>query len=57
MDDFVIAAKEAPFFWVWNPSENDTDVGYSWLTADPQPAIDPVTRRVSIELSMRAVTE
>jgi hypothetical protein len=57
MDDFVIAAKEAPFFWAWNPTENPTDVGYSWLTADPQPAIDPVTRRVEIELNMRAVTE
>jgi hypothetical protein len=57
VDPFVIAAKEIPFFWAWNPTENPTDVGYAWLVSDPMPEIDPVTRRVSFDLDMRGVTE
>lgn len=55
-DPFVLASQESPFFWAWNPEEQPDDVGYAWLTADPEPAVAPVTRRMSVDLEMRGIT-
>lgn len=55
IDDFIVAAQERPFFWVWSPEEYPAEVGYVWLTNDAQPHVDPVTRRIALELDMRGV--
>lgn len=55
-DPFVLQAKDTPFFWAWAPDDYQTDVGYCWLTADPMPAIHPVTRMIEVSLEMRGVT-
>jgi hypothetical protein len=55
LDAFLDSAQETPFFWVWNPTEYPDEVGYVWLTNDPQPQTDPVTRRVGLTLEMRGI--
>src|SRR5262245_189864 len=55
IDTFLAAAQENPFFWAWSPVEYPAEVGYVWLTNDAEPEVDPVTRRISLELDMRGV--
>lgn len=51
----VEGAQEDPFFFAWDPSEYSDDVGYAWLVDDAKPEIDPVTRRVAIQLKMEGL--
>ena len=55
IDEFLEAAQEAPFFWAWNPLEYPDETGYVWLINDAEPEVDPVTRRIALELEMRGV--
>jgi hypothetical protein len=50
---FIVARP--PFFYAWNPTEYPNEVGYAWLTTNPMPEVDPVTRRVAIELKMQGI--
>jgi Concanavalin A-like lectin/glucanases superfamily len=56
LDPFIIASKTEPFFYAWNPDEYPLETGFCWMTNDPVPATNPVTRRVAIEFEMRGVT-
>jgi hypothetical protein len=56
MDPFVVAAKVMPFFFAWKPAELPGDVGYCWMTNDPQPVISFETGRISISLHMGAAS-
>lgn len=49
-----VAARPS-FFFAWNPTEYPTEVGYAWLTDNPLPEVDPVTRRVAIDLKMQGI--
>lgn len=55
-DPFVLSAQELPFFIAWNPSEYPEDVGFAWLTSDPEPEVAPSTRRMSVDLNMRGIS-
>lgn len=33
---FLIAAREIPFFFAWRPGTYPNEVGYAWITNDPQ---------------------
>jgi hypothetical protein len=52
---FVAASNETPFFFAWNPTEYPTDVGYVWMVNDPRAEVDPVTRRVGVQLKYRGI--
>lgn len=54
-DPFVIASKDTPFFWAWDPEGNPTDVGYCWLVNDSVPEFNPVTGRFAVNLDMRGL--
>jgi hypothetical protein len=57
MDEFVLAAREAPFFFAWKPQELPGDVGYCFLTGDPKPTrhFDTKTYAISLDMSGIAV--
>jgi len=55
IDAFLDAAQEFPFFWAWSPEEYPAEVGYVWLTNNAEPEVDPVTRRIELDLEMRGV--
>lgn len=42
MSAFVQRGASGPFFFAWMPKKRPQDVGYSWLTSDPQPVIGAV---------------
>lgn len=49
--------QETPFFVAWDAGEYPEDVGYAWLSDDPVPKIDPVTRLVEVDLNMEGFFE
>lgn len=55
MDPFIAASGERPFFVAWQPQELPRDVGYCWMTNQPQPVISFDTGRISIDLEMSGV--
>lgn len=55
LDPFIEGSKEWPFFFAWAPSEYPYEVGYAWMLGNPKPSVDTVTRRVSVQLTMRGV--
>lgn len=54
-DPFVVASKTVPFFFAWNPTEYPFETGYVWMTNDPRPGVDPVTRRVGVQLKYQGI--
>jgi hypothetical protein len=56
IEPFINFSKLKPFFWVWNPLEYPSEVGYAWMTNEPQPATSPITRRVALTFEMRGIT-
>jgi hypothetical protein len=55
MQPFVAAAKADPFFFAWKPQESTRDVGYCWLTNDPQPSLHFDTGTLGLTLNMGGV--
>jgi len=55
MDPFIAVSKTKPFFFVWNPLEYPLETGYAWMTNDPEPATDPITRRVHVDLEFTGI--
>lgn len=55
MDPFIKASGEKPFFVAWKPQEFPRDVGYCWMTNQPQPIVSFDTGRIAIDLEMRGV--
>jgi hypothetical protein len=55
LDPFVIAAKESPFFFAWRPGSYPYEVGYAWLTGDPQPTNQLSNGMMSVNLQMSGV--
>lgn len=53
---FIEAANEEPFFFAWHPITYPTEVGYVWMITDPIAAVDPITRRIAIQLRYRGIT-
>ena len=55
MEPFVRAARTTPFFFAWRPTAFPNDVGYCWLTEDPQPTKDFATGRFMLTLQMNGI--
>jgi hypothetical protein len=53
-DPFLKVAETEPFFFAWKPQEFPGDVGYCWLTNDPQPTRDFTTGRMHVDLNLGA---
>jgi hypothetical protein len=51
---FLEFASESPFFWIWSPLSNPTELAFAWLENDPQPSFD-IDGYVSIDLAMRGL--
>lgn len=37
IDEFLASGKDTPFFWGWRPATYPAEVGYCWITNDPEP--------------------
>lgn len=37
LDPFIVAQKDTPFFFAWRPGDYPDEVGFGWITNDPQP--------------------
>ena len=57
MDPFIEASVESPFFFAWSPDEYPDEVGFAWLTGDPQPSIHHPTGRMQVKLPMRGIVK
>lgn len=55
IDDFFESGKDTPFFWGWRPQTYPTEVGYAWLTNDPQPKNASQHGLTEFELRMAGV--
>jgi hypothetical protein len=55
LEPFLKAAREIPFFFAWRPQAHSKDVGYCWLTEDPQPSRHFETGTYAISLQMSGV--
>jgi len=55
--DFLDSAQETPFFFVWRPDTYPDEVGYCWLTDDPEPTPeDPAANNyIAFDLKMSGV--
>lgn len=55
MEPFLLQAQEQPFFFAWRPGAYPREVGYAWLTNDPQPQNALANGMMSIELEMAGI--
>jgi hypothetical protein len=55
MDPFLVEAKEIPFFFAWRPGTYSTEVGYVWLTDDPEPANQLSNGMMQVSLNVEGV--
>jgi hypothetical protein len=52
---FLKQAQERPFFFGWRPSDYPDEVGYAWLTNDPQPSNQRPNGMMQVELQLGGV--
>ena len=52
---FIQLSREFPFFFAWRPSDYPQEVGYCWMTNDPQPVNQLSNGMMSIQLNMTGV--
>ena len=55
MRPFLLSAETTPFFFAWKPQQFPDDVGYCWLTENPQPSVHFDTRRIELTLIMGGI--
>jgi hypothetical protein len=55
MEPFLRQAQERPFFFAWRPQSYPHEVGYAWLTNDPQPTNQLANGMMSVDLQMNGV--
>lgn len=54
-DPFVAAAQTVPFFFGWRPYSYPNEVGYAWLTNNPQPSNMLPNGMMQVTLEMNGV--
>jgi hypothetical protein len=57
LDPFIAASKEAPFFFAWRPLSYPREVGYAWMTNDPQPSNARANGMMQIDLQMTGIAQ
>ena len=55
MEPFLQEAREDPFFFAWRPSDYPREVGFSWLTNDPQPSNQLPNGMMSVDLEISGI--
>lgn len=55
MQPFIADSKEDTFWFAWRPQSFPRDVGYCWMTNDPQPSIHFGTDTMSVTLNLAGV--
>lgn len=55
MDPFIVASKAAPFFFAWRPADYPLEVGFAWMTNDPQPQNQRANGMMQIQLEMAGI--
>jgi len=55
MDPFILASKEAPFFFAWRPGDYPLEVGFAWMTNDPQPQNSRSNGMMQVGLEMTGI--
>jgi len=56
MDPFIVASKEAPFFFAWRPDSYPRETGFAWMTNNPKPSNQRSNGMMQISLSMGGVS-
>lgn len=55
-DPFFARQKKTPFFFAWRPASYPREVGYGWLTNDPQPTPQPADGNlIAFDLAMSGI--
>jgi hypothetical protein len=54
-EPFLVAAKEIPFFFAWRPGAYPREVGFAWLTGDPQPANQMANGLMQVSFDMAGI--
>jgi hypothetical protein len=55
MEPFVQDSKERPFFFAWRPSDYPNEVGFAWMTNDPQPSNQLPNGMMQVSLEMGGI--
>lgn len=55
LDAFVEASADTAFFWAWAPETHPDEVGYAWLTSEPNPAPTQANGRINLQFDMQGV--
>lgn len=55
MDPFIEASKETPFFFAWRPFAYPYEVGFAWMTNNPQPVNQRPNGMMQIQLQMTGI--
>lgn len=55
IDDFIAASKDTPFFFGWRPESYPQDLGYCFMTNDPQPVNESPHGLIAMSLEMTGV--
>jgi hypothetical protein len=56
MEPFIRASKDVPFFFAWRPQAYPHEVGYAWMTNDPQPANARSNGMMQVSLELGGIT-
>lgn len=55
LEPFLVAAREIPFFFGWRPGSYPYEVGFAWLTNDPQPKNQRPNGMMQVTLNLEGV--
>jgi hypothetical protein len=55
LDPFIQASKDSPFFFAWRPGSYPLEVGFAWMTNDPQPTNQRSNGMMQIQLQMTGI--
>lgn len=55
LDPFIQASKDTPFFFAWRPGDYPNEVGFAWMTNDPQPKNQLPNGMMNIDLQMTGI--
>ena len=56
LDPFIAQRPRRPAFFSWRPGSYPTEVGYVWLTGNPQPSNQRANGMMQIDMSFEAIT-
>lgn len=55
MDPFIEASKDTPFFFAWRPGDYPNEVGFCWMTNEPQPQNARPNGMMNIQMQMTGI--